>query len=323
MTDLTTVELLWLEKRIENRIRFGRAVAEQIIDRRRRILSFAPGTVFAFVRWASNDFGTVMSRVDILRAATPGQRYSTVPWVKPGGEILLRLTGWPKVERVLQLIDAVEALDIHPADVALDYWHHVHNRLSVNEMPRPYTRGRHQAMAASAKDRAMSSRTATIVMTFTAVALVMSTMGEATPAYIWNASKSVPIGLYQLQPTGRLAVTELVAVRPPEPLATFLDLNGYLPIGVPMLKRVLALPGQTVCRKGLTISVDGIDMGEALSRDSRGRPLPVWQGCRVVGADELFLMNWQSEDSLDGRYFGVVPSSSVIGKALPVWTREE
>jgi hypothetical protein len=45
---------------------------------------------------------------------------------------------------VLQLIDAVEALDIHPADVAPEYWHHVHNRLSVNEMPRPYTRGRHQ-----------------------------------------------------------------------------------------------------------------------------------------------------------------------------------
>jgi conjugative transfer signal peptidase TraF len=169
----------------------------------------------------------------------------------------------------------------------------------------------------------MRSRTATILMTFAAVALVLSTMDEATPTYIWNASKSVPIGLYQLQPAGRLAVTELVAVRPPEPLATFLDLNGYLPIGVPMLKRVLALPGQMVCRKGLTILVDGIDMGNALSRDSRGRPLPVWQGCRVVGADELFLMNWQSADSLDGRYFGLVPHSSVIGKALPVWTREE
>ena len=169
----------------------------------------------------------------------------------------------------------------------------------------------------------MRARLATIVVTFGAVALVMSTIGEATPAYIWNVSKSVPFGLYQLQPAGRLAVTELVAVRTPEPLATFLDLNGYLPIGVPMLKRVLALPGQTVCRKGLTISVDAIEMGEALARDSRGRPLPVWQGCRVVGADEFFLMNWQSEESLDGRYFGLVPHSSVIGKALPMWTREE
>jgi Protein of unknown function (DUF2840) len=61
--------------------------------------------------------------IERLSAATPGQRYSTVPWVTPGGDILLRLTGWPNVERVLQLIDAVEALDIHPADVALDYWY--------------------------------------------------------------------------------------------------------------------------------------------------------------------------------------------------------
>jgi hypothetical protein len=145
MSDLTEVELLWLEKRIENRIRFGRAVEEKILDRRRRLLSFAPGSIFAFVRWTSSDFGTVISRMDILRAVPPGQRCSTVPYVKPGGEILLRLSGWPKVERALQLIDAVEALDINPADAAHDYWHHVHNRLSVNENPRAYTRARHQA----------------------------------------------------------------------------------------------------------------------------------------------------------------------------------
>ena len=88
--------------------------------------------------------------------------------------------------------------------------------------------------------------------------------GRGDAAYIWNASNERsdrPLPACS-RPTN-LSVTELVAVRPPEPLATFLDLNGYLPIGVPMLKRVLALPGQTVCRKGLTISVDAIDMGEA------------------------------------------------------------
>jgi Protein of unknown function (DUF2840) len=144
-SDLTTVELLWLEKRIENRVRFGRPVSEKVLDRNRRALSFAAGSIFAFVRWTSNDFGTVLSRVDILRAATPGQPYSTLPWVKPGGESLLRLSGWPKVERVLQLIDTIEALGIDAADAAPDYWHHVHNRLSVNETPRPYTRSRHNA----------------------------------------------------------------------------------------------------------------------------------------------------------------------------------
>jgi hypothetical protein len=145
MSDLTHVELLWLEKRIENWIRFGHAAEEQILDKRRRILSFAPGSIFAFVRWASNDFGTIISRIDILRAVAPGQRCVTVPYVRPGGDVLLRLSGWPKVERVLQIVDAVEALGIDPADAAPDYWHHVHNRLSVNEVPRIYTLGRHQA----------------------------------------------------------------------------------------------------------------------------------------------------------------------------------
>src|ERR1700745_1044661 len=84
--DLTTVELLWLEKRIENRVRFGRPVSEKILDRNRRVLSFSPGSGFAFVRWTPNDFGTVLSRIDILCAAIPGQSYSTVPWITPGGE---------------------------------------------------------------------------------------------------------------------------------------------------------------------------------------------------------------------------------------------
>ncbi len=132
--------------------------------------------------------------------------------------------------------------------------------------------------------------------------------------------RSVPIGLYRLRPIGRLAVTELVAVRPPEPTATFLADGNYLPRNVPMLKRVLALPGQTVCREHLTITVDAIAMGVARERDSRGRPLPVWQGCRVVADGEVFLMNWQSADSLDGRYFGVLPISAIIGKAEPLWT---
>ena len=145
MSELTLVELLWLKKRIENWIRFGRIAEEHVLYRQRRIVSFAPDSIFAFVRWASNDYGTVVSRIDILRAVRPGERYSTVPYVRPGGESLLRLSGWPKVEKVLQAIDAMEALEINPADVAPEHWRHIHNRLSVGEQPRPYTRSRHQA----------------------------------------------------------------------------------------------------------------------------------------------------------------------------------
>ena len=88
-------------------------------------------------------------------------------------------------------------------------------------------------------------------------------------------------------------------------------------------KRVLALPGQTVCRNGLTIAVDGIDMGHARERDGRGRPLPIWHGCRVIADGDVFVMNWQSPDSLDSRYFGPLPASAIIGRVVPVWTDEE
>jgi hypothetical protein len=142
---LTWVELTWLEGRIEHWIRFGHETGETILDRRRRVLRFAPNSIFAFVRWASNDFGTVVSRVDIVRAVDHGAPYQTLPFVRPGGDILLRISGWPKVERVLQAIDAVEAIDVDPADAAPDHWCSLHNRLVADETPRPYSREQHRA----------------------------------------------------------------------------------------------------------------------------------------------------------------------------------
>jgi conjugative transfer signal peptidase TraF len=170
----------------------------------------------------------------------------------------------------------------------------------------------------------LNRRVVTLLTMLAAGAVVLSTIG-AKPAshYVWNASASVPIGLYRLRPAGELAVTELVAVQPREPLATFLADGGYLPRGIPMLKRVLALPGQTVCRDRNAITVDKIEMGVARERDSRGRPLPIWQGCRVIAEGEVFLMNWESADSLDGRYFGVMPTTAIVGRAEPLWTHEE
>ena len=169
----------------------------------------------------------------------------------------------------------------------------------------------------------MTGRVLTFLTTLVAATAVLSTLAaRPVPRFLWNASESVPIGLYRLSPAGGLAVTDLVAVLPPEPLATLLADGHYLPRGIPLLKRALALPGQTVCREGLTISIDKLEIGSARKHDSRGRPLPVWQGCHVVAAGEVFLMNWQSPESLDGRYFGVLPTNAIIGRVEPVWTGE-
>ena len=141
----TDVELTWLEGRIEHWIRFGHDCGETILDRHRRILRFAPRNIFAFVRWDCNDFGTILSRIDIVRAVDRDESYQTLPFVCPGGEILLRISGWQKAEHVLHAINTIEALGIDPADVAPDHWRHLHNRVIAAEPPRPYSREQHRA----------------------------------------------------------------------------------------------------------------------------------------------------------------------------------
>lgn len=158
-----------------------------------------------------------------------------------------------------------------------------------------------------------------IVMAILAItALLLS----PTPRLVWNASGSMPRGLYALWPVAKLRPGMLVAIRPPASLASYLAGRGYLPAGVPLLKPVAGLPGQRVCRTGRHVSIDGLTAGMARSHDSRQRPLPVWQGCRLLRPDEVFLMNPVVPDSLDSRYFGPLPTVQILGEAMPLWLTE-
>lgn len=166
----------------------------------------------------------------------------------------------------------------------------------------------------------MSRPAITLTMLVCCALIAEPSWRDSGPTFIWNLSPSVPIGLYQLTALNRVEAPDLVAVVPPEPLAGFLAERGYLPRGVPLLKRVLAVAGDTVCRQGRTIVAFDHAYGEARERDSQGRPLPAWQGCRALAEGEVFLMNWDAADSLDGRYFGPLPVSSIVARALRIWT---
>lgn len=154
-------------------------------------------------------------------------------------------------------------------------------------------------------------------------AVALSTAVDLPPVLLWNASSSVPIGLYRLQSVDDLSPRLLVAVAPPDPMAAFIAERGYLPPDIPLLKHVAGLPEQIVCRIGRSITVDGFSLGEAQRTDSRGRPMPVWRGCRRIASDEVFLMNPDAEHSLDGRYFGPIARSAILAEAIPIWITED
>lgn len=139
---------------------------------------------------------------------------------------------------------------------------------------------------------------------------------------VWNVSPSVPTGFYAIRGKASLHVGERVAIEPPTALRHLLAERGYLPIGVPLLKRIAAVRGQRICRFRHGVTIDGSFAGVAHSRDRLGRRLPAWFGCRTLRAGELFAMNLNVPDSFDGRYFGILRLTDVIGRATPVWTDE-
>lgn len=150
--------------------------------------------------------------------------------------------------------------------------------------------------------------------------IVLPVVANWSPRVLWNASASVPLGLYQLHPAGNVSIGDLVAVQPPPALSDYLDARGYLPRGVPLLKHVVALEGALVCRSGDRITVDDRALGDAHAQDRVGRALPIWQGCHQLGSGEVFLMNPEAPDSLDGRYFGLLPGTAITARLTPLWT---
>jgi len=152
---------------------------------------------------------------------------------------------------------------------------------------------------------------------------IASSLVEPRPILVWNATASAPRGLYCIAPPTGLQAGDLVLVRPDPGSASVYAERGYLPLGLPLLKRVGALRGMRVCERAGDLTIEGRHIASALPIDGRGRPMASWSGCRTLSDGEFFALNADVPTSLDGRYFGPSRLSSVIGRAIPVWTVKE
>jgi conjugative transfer signal peptidase TraF len=150
-------------------------------------------------------------------------------------------------------------------------------------------------------------------------ATVAPALVRPAPRLVWNASASVPIGLYAARSPAGVRRGDLVAAYAPAAVARLMATRGYLPLRVPMLKHVAATAGQTVCRFGARVSIDRTPVAEARSHDRIGRLLPVWSGCWTLQEGEVLLLNSASADSFDGRYFGPVSARSITAVLTPLW----
>lgn len=144
-SSLTQVALVFVARRMNVYLRFGRPFQSRRIDARRRVAQFTPGSIFCRVLWQANDYGTTRWQLAVLQAMPSGATLQRVAGVIPGAAILLLAERAHDVQRVLRLIDAIEAQCIDPADVAEGYWRAMHNRLAARAEVSPYTHDRHAA----------------------------------------------------------------------------------------------------------------------------------------------------------------------------------
>jgi conjugative transfer signal peptidase TraF len=143
---------------------------------------------------------------------------------------------------------------------------------------------------------------------------------HAPISLLYNPSGSVARGWYLIVPVTHLKVGMLVIARLPVWAARLAAARGYLPITVPVIKRVAARGGERVCERAGVLSIEGRPVAQALTADSAGRPLPAWRACRHLRANEILLLGEGAADSYDSRYFGAVVVSAIMGRGIPLWT---
>lgn len=155
-------------------------------------------------------------------------------------------------------------------------------------------------------------------------ALAASALQARAARWVYNPSDSVPRGWYRIEPVDpsrpALHVDDIVLARLPVEVAALAARRGYLPEGIPLLKRIGAMAPQRVCTAGRTVYVDDVPVALARYADGQGRGLQLWLHCRTLRPGELFMISATNPESFDSRYFGPIDAAAVFGRAQPIWT---
>lgn len=149
-------------------------------------------------------------------------------------------------------------------------------------------------------------------------ALALTILLPLRPLLVWNASASAPTGLYGVTAPYDIAADDIVIARLSPAWRTLADARRYVPAEVPLVKRVAAGPGDTVCAAGEEIFINGRWRTARRMKDGQGRTMPWWDGCLTLRQGAVFLLT-DNPASFDGRYFGPTERQDIIGRAHLLW----
>jgi conjugative transfer signal peptidase TraF len=167
---------------------------------------------------------------------------------------------------------------------------------------------------------------ATIVFALAAAALFWGAalLGHAHGFRI-NHTPSLPVGLWRIEPSrGPIERGQIVSFCPPDTpffrraLAQRWIGHGRCHGGwVPLLKPVVAIPGDRIALGATGITVNGRAIAGSARMALGAGEIPA--GSYSLKSDEVWVISTSHPRSLDSRYFGAIGQSRIDGIARPVW----
>lgn len=144
-----------------------------------------------------------------------------------------------------------------------------------------------------------------------------------------NLTPSAPIGLWKVTGQVERGSYVMACIPPSAPMMQTAIKMHYLPDGAckggyaPLLKKVAAIPGDTVTLTRQTVFINGkaLPNTATIYEDKHGNHLkPIDRGAFFVKPGEYWLIGNQHPRSFDSRYFGAVSETAILHSMQPVLT---
>lgn len=173
-----------------------------------------------------------------------------------------------------------------------------------------------QPLSPSRRRLFASNQAAWILLAAASLVAAFAVGARANDVVLYNHSPSMPVGLY-VRSDAVLQRGVIATVRAADVAGDYARMRHFADAGDRFIKRVAATHGDIVCADGDRLTINDAVVAHRAERDSAGRLLPRWIGCRTLSANEVLLLG-ESEDSFDGRYWGVVETSQIEGVWRPL-----
>lgn len=152
-----------------------------------------------------------------------------------------------------------------------------------------------------------------LLVLFSVAILILRSIGFGLS---YQDSTSMPEGWYLTYPIVSLKKGDIVIFEPPKVLDQFMIKRHWIDKGMNMLKPIRAMAGDRVCIKHHHLFINEMRVAPVFKEDTHGKPLPHLTLCEILKPGAFLLISTKIPNSFDSRYFGPVPRSRLIAKAV-------